>query len=68
MDNIFAAGELVPYSGVYCIIHHPSHTSEEAITLAEGNKFPLCVHCTRVSFMLLNELSESDMLTYSHDL
>jgi hypothetical protein len=68
MDNVFAAGELVPYSGVYRITHYPPHASEEAITLAKGNKFPLCVHCPRVSFLLLNQLPKSDLLTYSLEL
>ena len=68
MDNVFAAGELVPYSGVYRITHTPPHSGEEAITLAKGNPFPQCVRCAHVSFMLLNELSKSDLLTYSHEL
>ena len=67
MDNIFTPGELVPYSGVYRITHHPPHTGEEAITLMKGNPFPQCVRCAKVSFMLLNELSRSDLLTYSHE-
>jgi hypothetical protein len=68
MDNVYVAGELIPYSGVYRITHCPPHAGEEAITLARGNKFPLCVDCTRVSFMLLNQLPKSDMLTYSQEL
>ena len=68
MDNIFAPGELVPYSGVYRITHYPPHTCEEAITLMKGNPFPQCVRCAKVSFMLLNELSKSELLTYSHEL
>ena len=68
MDNVFTAGELVPYSGVYRITHTPPHTDEEAITLAQGNMFPLCVHCSQVSFMLVNELSRSDLLAYSQEL
>ena len=68
MENVFTAGELIPYSGVYCIRHDPPHTSEEAITLTEGCRFPLCVHCLRACFTLVNELSESDLLVYSHEL
>lgn len=67
MDNVFAAGELVPYSGVYRITHYPPHSGEEAITLTKGSPFPQCVRCAKVSFMLLNELAQSDLLTYSHE-
>ena len=52
MDNVFAAGELIPHSGIYRITHHPPHAGEEAITLVKGNSFPRCVHCGQVSFML----------------
>lgn len=68
MDNVFATGELVPYSGIYRITHYPPHTGEEAVTLTQGTQFPQCVHCERASFMLLNELSESDLLVYSQEL
>ena len=68
MDNVFTAGELVPYSGVYRITHTPPHTGEEALTLTQGNMFPQCVHCSHASFMLVNALSESDLLTYSQEL
>ena len=68
MENIFTNGEVVPYSGVYRIEHDPPHSSEEAITLTEGSTFPLCVRCLRVYFTLVNELSESDLLIYSHEL
>ncbi len=68
MDNVFTAGELVPYSGLYRITHTPPHTAEEAVTLAKGSRFPQCVHCARVSFMLVNEMSKSDQLVYSQEL
>ena len=68
MDNVFTAGELVPYSGVYRITHYPPHTDEEAVTLTKGNAFPLCVHCSQVSFMLVNELTGSELLNYAHEL
>lgn len=59
MDNVFTSGELVPYSGVYRITHCRPHTSEEVLTLAKGSTFPLCVHCSHVSFMLVNKLPGS---------
>jgi hypothetical protein len=68
MDSIFTAGESVPYSGVYRIIHYPPHTGEENVTLEKGTTFPLCVHCSHVSFMLVSELSRSGLLNYSHQL
>jgi hypothetical protein len=68
MDNVFTAGDLVPYSGIYCITHYPPHTDEEAVTLTEGNRFPLCVRCSHVSFMLVSELTSSELLHYAHEL
>lgn len=68
MDNVYAAGELIPYSGVYRITHTPPHANEEAITLVKGNPFPQCVRCAKVSFMLLNELPKNEILAYSHEL
>jgi hypothetical protein len=62
MDNVFIAGELIPYSGVYRITHFPPHAREEAITLAKGKIFPLCVDCAHVSFMLIDEFSGRDLL------
>ena len=53
MENIFTVGEVVPYSGVYRITHYPPHTGEEVLTLTKGNKFPQCVRCSHVSFMLI---------------
>ena len=68
MDNVFTAGDLVPFSGVYRITHSPPHASEEAITLAEGNHFPQCVHCNQASFMLVNGLTKTDLLVYAHEM
>ena len=68
MDNVFTAGEMVPYSGIYRITHYPPHTDDEPITLTEGRTFPLCVHCAHVSFMLVNELAERELLIYAHEL
>jgi hypothetical protein len=68
MDNVFTSGELVPYSGVYRITHYPPHTDGEAITLAHGNNFPVCVHCSQVAFMLVSELKDSDLFVYSQEL
>jgi hypothetical protein len=68
MDNVFTVGELVPYSGIYRITHNPPHTDEEALTLTKGSTFPRCVHCAHESFMLVNELTNSELLTYAHEL
>ena len=68
MDNVFNAGQPVPYSGVYRITHYPPHTGEEIVTLTQGTMFPCCVHCSHAAFMLLNELSTSEVLNYSHEL
>lgn len=68
MDNVFTTGEPVPYSGVYRITHYPPHTGEEIVTLTQGGMFPCCVHCSHVAFMLVNELSTTEVLNYSHEL
>ena len=68
MDNVFTVGELVPFSGIYRITHYPPHTEEEAVTLTKGNTFPVCIHCTHASFMLVNELAASELLQYAHEL
>jgi len=62
MDNVFTAGEFIPYSGTYRITHYPPHASEETITLAKGNNFPHCVDCAQVSFMLVIESPHTDPL------
>jgi hypothetical protein len=67
MDNVFTAGELVPYSGFYRITHTPPHTGEEGVTLAKGSQFPQCVHCAQVTFMLINGLSKTELLVYSQE-
>ena len=61
MDNVFTAGEFIPYSGVYRITHYPPHATEQCITLAKGRKFPHCVDCAQVSFMLVNGLFDTDL-------
>ena len=55
MDNVFKTGEIVPYSGIYRITHTPPHAGEESVSLHKGNPFPQCVHCSKVSFMLVSE-------------
>jgi len=68
MDNIFTAGELIPYSGIYRVTHTPPHTTEESLALKKNEKFPQCVHCSKVSFMLLSDLSRSDLFAHTHKL
>jgi hypothetical protein len=68
MNNIFLAGEPVPYSGIYRITHYPPHTTEEPITLTEGNPFPLYVDCAGVSFMLGTNYPRANLLIYAHEL
>lgn len=67
MDNVFRAGELIPYSGIYLITHTPPHTREETLTLKKDGIFPKCVHCSKVSFMLLNDLSRSDLFAHTRE-
>jgi hypothetical protein len=63
MDILFTSGEVVPYSGTYVVTHHPSHATEQAITLESGMKFPRCVDCTNASFMLVHLQDIGDLLS-----
>jgi dTDP-4-dehydrorhamnose 3,5-epimerase-like enzyme len=50
----YQAGERIPYSGVYKVIHnHHMHSHE--VTCISGELFPACAECrTQVRFTLLS--------------
>jgi hypothetical protein len=52
----FHAGELVPHSGVYAVLHGKPHESYHEVFIAGGN-FPQCEVCTlHVTFTLIRPI------------
>ena len=58
MANIgdkFKAGEKVPHSGIYKVIHDPPHVADHEVTCIYGKQFPPCDHCgLQVRFELVH--------------
>ncbi len=46
MPNIFRAGEKVPTTGVYKVVHSRQHVEAHYITALQGDTFPLCLECS----------------------
>lgn len=52
--TIFAAGEIIPESGIYEVIHHNSHRATHESVLVKGDPFPFCETCdAQVRFRVL---------------
>jgi hypothetical protein len=52
-EQVFRAGEVVPQSGVYRVMHQ-RHRETHVATLFQGEQFPRCMHCGEsVKFALL---------------
>ena len=50
----FKAGQDVPNSGIYKVLHGAKHAEEHEVTCVYGNKFPPCNHCGKdVRFVLV---------------
>lgn len=50
----FRAGETVPRSGIYKVVHDLNHSEEHEVTCVYGRKFPPCNHCGyEVKFVLI---------------
>jgi hypothetical protein len=51
-------GSIVPYSGIYDVIHHDGHAQKHQVTCIAGRRFPPCRTCREgVSFRLSGEPS-----------
>lgn len=48
----FTPGQPVPHSGIYRVIHDPSHAQEHDVTCVFGKKFPPCRGCQHPRFVL----------------
>ena len=43
--TVFAAGETIPESGIYEVIHQNAHRETHESVLVKGDPFPLCEVC-----------------------
>jgi hypothetical protein len=43
--TVFAAGEIIPESGIYEVIHQDAHRETHESVLVKGDPFPLCESC-----------------------
>ena len=43
--HLFAAGETIPESGIYEVIHHNGHRETHESVLVKGSSFPFCEVC-----------------------
>jgi hypothetical protein len=49
--TIFAAGEVIPESGIYEVVHENAHREAHESVLVKGDPFPFCEVCdARVRF------------------
>ena len=52
--KIYAAGEVIPESGIYEVMHEENHRAVHESVLVKGDKFPLCDTCDdRVRFRVV---------------
>jgi hypothetical protein len=52
--NIYAAGETIPESGIYEVVHEESHRAMHESVLVKGDPFPHCDTChDRVRFRVV---------------
>lgn len=52
--SFFAAGQIIPESGIYEVIHEGDHRQRHDSVLVKGDRFPFCDTCNeRVRFRVL---------------
>ena len=52
--SFFAAGQVIPESGIYEVIHEGDHRPRHDSVLVKGDRFPFCDTCNeRVRFRVL---------------
>jgi hypothetical protein len=49
----YSPGDIVPESGIYKVIHNPSHAESHEVTCIEGRRFPTCNSCEHPRFVLV---------------
>jgi hypothetical protein len=55
MANEFKPGNIVPFSGIYQVIHGTKHAKAQDVTCIAGKLFPTCRNCTHPRFILKNK-------------
>jgi hypothetical protein len=53
VGDSFKPGDDVPASGIYKVIHDPTHTQEHEVTCVHGKRFPPCRDCRHPRFVLV---------------
>ena len=53
VGDVFKPGEKVPHSGIYKVIHDPTHTQEHEVACVFDKPFPPCRSCDHPRFILL---------------
>jgi hypothetical protein len=51
MATEYKPGDDVPRSGIYRVIHDPTHTEEHEVTVVYGKRFPPCRDCRHPRFV-----------------
>jgi hypothetical protein len=52
MANEFKPGNIVPFSGIYEVVHSTRHAKPQDVTCIAGDPFPICRNCTPPRFIL----------------
>jgi hypothetical protein len=52
MADAYRPGWTVPASGIYTVVHDPSHVPPHEVTCIEGRTFPPCRGCEHPRFKL----------------
>jgi hypothetical protein len=52
-DSVFKSGQPVRSTGVYNVVHYPSHRMTHPIILKDGETFPKCAKCEHTVFLLI---------------
>jgi len=54
MADAFHAGQTVPFTGVYKVVHERQHSQPHYVTAVHGELFPGCLECSHhVQFELV---------------
>lgn len=53
VGDIFEPGEKCPASGIYLVVHDPTHAQPHEVTCVYGKPFPPCHGCRHPRFKLV---------------
>jgi len=60
VGDVFRPKDVCLRSGVYKVIHDPSHAGEHEVTCLKGRKFPRCRTCGHPRFVLVKGADRVD--------